>query len=261
MKFIPYFICLLLPRLALATTFGSIALVTQVENTQYIAEGTIHSSSVQLEPSSKLPFTYYFFTIINQQKGDALPRQIQVRSPGGEIDGKGYHVAGAVTFSEEEEVILYLKDTNEDNVKEVTGLTSGKFTKKTEGTQSYLINGLGFPVTGTSGEKLSLKEFVELISRAANGQATLADRIIMLNDGNPHPETTFTGTAITGSSEQATAAKNTDSPSAKSVNLPGKPTDKSPKGSSGAHWQIGLRLAFMAILTVVAILYFRRMRE
>lgn len=179
---------LTIPLLAHATTFGPIPVAAQVRNAEYIVHGRVIGASwVAEERESRRPYTHWKLQVLGQTKGDNLGESVVMRQPGGELGGLGYHMAGTARFREGEETFVALKDTNEEGVKEVLGLASGKYTVEAgPGNQPVLRNGLGFILRDETGKALSPTDFTALVRRLAEGKDTEKDRNIFVNKGMTH---------------------------------------------------------------------------
>lgn len=171
---------------ALATSFGSFSVVRQVENANYVVRGRVGGNSVRMEPASRRPYTYWQFTVEESYSDAKLDGTIEMRQPGGEIGGIGYRVAGSAEFKEGEDVIVFLRDTEED-AKEVVGLQSGRYdiVRGPDGKET-VKNGLGlFPLTA-NGEKLDPNAFRALVRRVNTKSLTDADHKVMVDVAGIH---------------------------------------------------------------------------
>jgi len=178
----------LLPLTANATTFGPISVTQQVQNAQYVVHGRIVGTSwVAEERQSRRPYTYWKLQVIEQPKGNRIGEEIIIRQPGGELDGLGYHVAGAAKFRGGEEVFVNLRDTDEADVKEVLSLASGKYTVETdEDGKPVLRSGLGFIVRDERGNPYSPESFTSLTKRVNEGRETEGDKSVFINKNLHH---------------------------------------------------------------------------
>lgn len=170
---------LLVPHPVPATTFGPVPLAGQLDHAQYVLEGRVVSRRVELERSSGRPHTYWGLAISKQLKGNTLPQEITLRQPGGEVGEVGYQVAGAAQFASGEEVIVMARDTNEaPSVKDVVGLSSGKYVVENGG--KTVRSALGGALALPDGTPMSLREFEAFVERARSGRLTDGDRRIIL---------------------------------------------------------------------------------
>jgi hypothetical protein len=172
---------------AWATTFGPITVFTQAQNTGYFVYGQVtEGPTTYLEKNFHKPFTRWTLAITRQTQGEPLGSQVLIREPGGEIGDYGYHVAASAEFTVGEEVFVALHDTDEPDIKEVTGLASGKYSVETgAGGKQVVVSGLGLPVTGENGP-LGPEEFTNLLERIARGDATAADKDIWVSKTSSH---------------------------------------------------------------------------
>jgi hypothetical protein len=170
-----------------ATTFGPITVYQQAQNSQYYVHGRIVGSSwVKMAPYVDRPYTYWRLQVLEQQLGDPLPSEIEIRQPGGEIGDTGYQMAGTAVFAAGEDTFIALHDTDEaSGVKEVVGLASGKFKVQTLNGQQVVVSGLGLPVMGAAGY-LTPGEFSSLLKRIAKGEVTEADKKIWVSRRPTH---------------------------------------------------------------------------
>ncbi len=169
-----------------ATTFGPISLVAQLKESASVFHGKIHGRKVEMEPYVKRPYTYWGLSVLEQLQGQRASSEITIRSPGGEIGNIGYRIPGSADFSEGEEVVIMVHDTREgDNVKEVVGLASGKYTVKENARgEKILENGLGAYLKKENGDYLTLNDLIQLIDRTQKNQNTEEDTHILVNPSN-----------------------------------------------------------------------------
>lgn len=166
---------------ASATSFTSFRVTDQISEATYVARGVIGTYEVREEPSSNRPFTYWSFSVSETYTDSKLHGTIEIRQPGGELNGVGYFVAATANFNEGEDVVLMLRETDED-AKEVIGLASGKYTvKKSESGEEYLENGLGFPLKDDKGKLAGPKYFSQLVDRVLSNDVTESDRNIRID--------------------------------------------------------------------------------
>jgi hypothetical protein len=251
---------LFFPLLALATTFGPIPVYKQAENSQYYVHGRVVSGpETRMEPRLGRPYTYWAVEVSEQPLGDPLGDRVTVREPGGEVGDMGYHVAGTAEFTAGEEVYIALHDTDEaPGIKEVVGLASGKYRVETgAGGKPVVRNGLGVPVTGSSGVALSPDEFSALLRRVAAGETTEADRTIFVTRKPSHElEETAFARALPAARRPAEGAASAPAPASHTdqETKPSKPaldegnpiqqsasqTEETSTGSSSWGWVIAL---------------------
>ncbi|HEY8279245.1 MAG TPA: LPXTG cell wall anchor domain-containing protein [Bdellovibrionota bacterium] len=179
----------ILTSAASATTFGPIPVVVQAQQSQYVVRGKILGASWTKEaPDTRRPYTYWKVAIAEQLVGDALPSEIEIRQPGGELGGLGYHVAGTADFNPNEDAFLLLHDTDEHpGTKEVVGLASGKYrVTKGPGGKPIVESGLGLTVKGADGQPFSPEEFTALMRRVQDRKTTAEDQSIFVNKTPVH---------------------------------------------------------------------------
>jgi hypothetical protein len=234
--------------------------VEQAQHSTYVVHGHVRGAPwVELEPKIKRPYTYWKLEVVEQPVGKELGGTITMRSPGGEVGDLGYHVAGAASFSAEEEVFVTLRDTDEGDTREIVGLASGKYrVERDSGGKTKIVSGLGLPVTGEDGHLLSAEEFSGLLLRASRGQETDADKNVFINKQPIHDLEAGHGH---GSTPAPTENKQTNSiaPRKTAAETP-KATQESPReaeesstGSSAGLW-ILLGVVFLGFLGLVIFL-------
>jgi hypothetical protein len=180
---------LLFPLLAFATTFGPISVVEQAQHSGYVVHGRVLGAPwMMMDPRVKRPYTYWKLAVLEQPIGlQALSGELNIREPGGEVGDMGYHVAGAASFTADEEVFVTLRDSDDPSTKEIVGLASGKYTVEKDGNgNTKVTSGLGLTVNGNDGKPLSAAEFTALLQRVARHQETAADREIYVNKTPAH---------------------------------------------------------------------------
>lgn len=187
-KFRAIFFSALLASTAHATTFGPVPLSGQIDHSQYVVEGRVLSRKAEMERSTGRPHTYYQLAVSKQLKGSRLPAEITLRQPGGEVGDIGYQVAGAAQFSIGEEVVVMARDTQESpSVKDVIGLSSGKYAVESGG--KTLRTGLGGLLSRADGSPMTLRDLEAFVDRANRGKLTDADRdVIVRPERHAHTE-------------------------------------------------------------------------
>lgn len=173
-----------------ATTFGPITVGGQVSYAQYVLRGRIETDPwVMVDRQYRRPQTHWKLKITQQLKGPSLGDEITIREKGGELDGFGYHVAGAASFRKGEDVFVTLQDSDEPGIKQLVGLASGKYSVEKDGAQAIVRNGLGILLRNADGTAMAPTAFTALIKRFVKGQATEADKSIFVNQGTTHDTT------------------------------------------------------------------------
>lgn len=255
-----FFSLILSIPLANATSFGPINITEQVRTNQYFVRGRILGKGVPaMAPKLNRPYTYWKLSVTEQQLGPTLPSQIDIRGPGGEIGEMGYRVSGAASFREDEEVFVALRDTDEGEVKEISGLSSGKYTVSEDG--KTVTSGLGMPVRGSDGMPLSAEEFSQVLRRAASGRESPKDKNIFVNkgaDSHAHagaqePEAVSEDRLDSSSTSTATSHAPKEPSDPKSFKNSEPEPEKFSTGTSG-FWI----LALIASAALAAFLIFRR---
>jgi hypothetical protein len=118
-------------------------------------------------------FTYYQLNIAEVLKGRIQRSPILIRSLGGEKDGVGLSIAGAVSFNSGEDVVVMLMEENSDSSFDIRSLMMGKMTLKKDAEGNEILAGplvdshnehthQGQP-DPAPGKKWSLKELRELV--------------------------------------------------------------------------------------------------
>jgi len=174
---------------AYATTFGPLPLTKQMQEAPYIYQGKIQGRWVDAEKNSGKPYTYWnlFDVTVLKSPPNDNGTSVILRQPGGEIGDIGYRIAGTAEFQEGEEVIVFARNTDENNVKEVLGLASGKYAiEENASGKKILKNGIGFIAVNTRNEALSISDFKEILSRTLQGENTEDDKKILFNVRSNH---------------------------------------------------------------------------
>lgn len=218
---------------AQATSFGEVAVVGQIKEAPFVFRGRIGRKWTEKEPESGKPYTYWNLAISDVMRGDYREPEVVVRQPGGEIDTIGYTVAGSANFSDGEEVVVMAGNTKESpTVKEVIGLTSGKYTVNEKG---GLKNGLGLELKNAAGHFMSVDDLAALVDRVEKNRVTPDDERIKLNPAGVfaqrhefegHPEH-----ATEDLLPAAVSASTTDARVANPAPQTGKSLDASPQSS------------------------------
>ena len=238
---------------AFATTFGPIPLVEQMIHSQYIVRGKIHGKRVDMEPFLHKPFTYWTMQVTEELQGpQALPSEIQIRQPGGEIGDLGYHIPSSAGFVDGEESIVYLHDTREgDSVKDVIGLASGKYTVEEDALgEKILRSGLGMLAPSANGKALTLAEYKQILRRVQLKQIREEDRSLILNAQTYHDNNhTPFADLKSGDHREIASVNNLQNPTNSN-----KPTDsvKTVQSSPEASDKAAVRFAWIIILSLIA---------
>ena len=107
-----------------ATTLSRFDLQALTDN----AEKIFHGNCVETGSSvlDGIPYTVYRFSVNEMVKGGEQ-KEITVQLLGGELEGKRFDLVGMPTFSEGEEVVLFLTEVDGRNNAWPVGLSQGKF--------------------------------------------------------------------------------------------------------------------------------------
>lgn len=171
-----------------ATTFSSFRVTDQIDEAQYVVRGRVGAQSVRLEPKSQRPYTYWNLTVSDSITGGNLGSEIVIRQPGGEVGEIGYRVAGTAQFRDGEDVIVMIRNTEEE-AREVVGLASGKYeVRKDGGGRETLENGLGMVLMTADGKPMGPDQFRQLAQRVAGRSLNPTDEQIIVDPskGNQH---------------------------------------------------------------------------
>lgn len=248
-----------------ATSFTSFRVTDQIEEAHYVIRGRVGKMSVREEPTTARPYTYWEFSVIEAYSDDKLRGRIDIRQPGGEIDGIGYYVSATAKFQEGEDVVVMLRDTQED-AKEVVGLASGKYTvMKDDDGNEYLQNGLGFPLKDASGNLIGPNQFGKLVDRVLSRDTTESDLNIRVNPrahaGHLHqPDSGFpkfvqkepSPAPAKPTPEPTVIVNNSDLSSKKPIEAKGEITDRNPASEADINWirVISIMVGFLLIVWV-----------
>lgn len=241
---------------AWATTFGPINVADQIRKSQYFLHGKITQGPwAEMERRLGRPFTHWKLQISEQFTGPSLGAEVIIRQPGGEIGEMGYRVAGSANFSVGEEVFVTVRETDEPGIKEVVGLSSGKYkVDKTNGEK--IQNGIGFPVQ-VNGKNLSAKEFSQLATRISKGIETESDKNIILNQNFSQDHDPVLDAAV----KEALDAKTKNNPTTEAVQS-AKNTEEShqealpstEESKDSGVWKLPVLIALFVFLAGVVII-------
>ena len=160
-----------------ATSFIQLPFPETVEKTQNIVRGIIGTKdvrTVQMRDGADRVFTYFQLNISEVLKGKVTRNPILIRSLGGEKDGVGLSIAGAVDFNPGEDVVVMLMEENSDSSFDVRSLMMGKMTlRKDMDGNEYLVGPVldghnehrvqGGQPDPNAGKKWSLADLRELV--------------------------------------------------------------------------------------------------
>ena len=134
---------LVLPITALVLTLASSATATTVlrmdlpdlvNRADHIVQGRVGQIYVDWDAERNLAFTYISVNVDDPMKG-ARRSTVLIRQVGGRVGKISMHVAGMPTFSQGEEVILFLNDLHNGTFM-VVGMNQGKY----QITQDYAVS-------------------------------------------------------------------------------------------------------------------------
>jgi len=118
--------CLLLVTASsFATTVRKMDLPALVKTSESIVQGRVDQVYSQWDAERKLAFTYVSVTVDDPLKGDRR-RTVLIRQLGGKVGSLTMSVAGTPRFSVGDQVIVFLKNSN-DGAFNVVGLNQGKY--------------------------------------------------------------------------------------------------------------------------------------
>jgi hypothetical protein len=117
-----------------ATTVLRLDLPDLVSKADNIVQGRVEQIYVEWDAERKLAFTYISINVDDPMKG-ARRQTVLIRQVGGRVGNISMHVAGMPTFSQGEEVILFLNDMHNGTFR-VVGMNQGKY----QITQDYAIS-------------------------------------------------------------------------------------------------------------------------
>jgi hypothetical protein len=116
-------IFLLVSSAALATVMEPLSLEQMTGEADVIVRGTCTGKRVY--ESQGMIFTEYAISVQDVFKG-VPAREVRVRQPGGELNGKGIYIPGAARFAPSEEALVFL-GKNIGGSRDVVGWSQGKF--------------------------------------------------------------------------------------------------------------------------------------
>src|SRR5262249_21703540 len=119
---------------ATATTVLRLDLPDLVNKADSIVQGRVEQVYVDWDAERNLAFTYSSINVDDPMKG-ARRQTVLIRQVGGRVGKISMHVAGMPTFSQGEEVILFLNDMHNGTFM-VVGMNQGKY----QITQDYAIS-------------------------------------------------------------------------------------------------------------------------
>jgi hypothetical protein len=115
---------LLAVGLAGATTLVKMEFADLVREADHVVVGTVTGIEGQWEDTGRFIHTNVTLSVERSLKGSA-PRELLLRTPGGEADGVAMKAHGAATFERGERVLVFLT-TWDDGTAKVLGYVQGK---------------------------------------------------------------------------------------------------------------------------------------
>jgi hypothetical protein len=117
--------CALLPCAALATIVMHLSLEDMAQRSTAIVRGTVQTSKA-VDPGTGPIWTVTTLAVTERLKGPASAT-ITLKQPGGTLNGLTQRVSGTASFTEGEDVLVFLEPSaDEKGVFVVLGLASGK---------------------------------------------------------------------------------------------------------------------------------------
>ena len=107
-----------------STTLQRFDLRSLTENAERVFHGRCTGSDSEVIEGR--PYTVYRFAVDQMVKGNQRD-EVVVRLLGGELDGQRFELVGMPTFSDDEEVVLFLTGRDRRNNPWPVGLSQGKF--------------------------------------------------------------------------------------------------------------------------------------
>src|SRR5262249_41420313 len=118
-------LCLVLPPQALASSMLHQNIDSLTQSSDAVVRGKVRATQSRWSADHKRIITEVTIEVAEFFKG-AGSSTLVVQQPGGEIDGIGQKVSGLASFSEGEEVVLFLEHL-ETNKYRVAGMAQGKY--------------------------------------------------------------------------------------------------------------------------------------
>ncbi len=116
---------LVLHQQALATSMLHQSIDSLTQSSDAVVRGKVKATQSRWSADHKRIITEVTIEVAEFFKGGGSPTLV-VRQPGGEIDGIGQKVSGLASFSEGEEVVLFLERVETDKYR-VAGMAQGKY--------------------------------------------------------------------------------------------------------------------------------------
>ena len=143
---------------ATATTVLRLDLPDLVNKADNIVQGRVEQVYVDWDAERRLAFTYISINVDDPMKG-ARRQTVLIRQVGGRVGNISMHVAGMPTFSQGEEVILFLNDLHNGTFM-VVGMNQGKY----QITQDYAVaNAAGIELYNPKTGRLEIPAMVNRV--------------------------------------------------------------------------------------------------
>ena len=120
-----FVLCLMPRQKALATSMLHQDIASLTQSSDAVVRGKVKATQSRWSADHKRIITEVTIEVAEFFKG-AGSSTLVVRQPGGEIDGIGQKVSGLASFSEGEEVVLFLERLEADKYR-VNGMAQGKY--------------------------------------------------------------------------------------------------------------------------------------
>ncbi len=117
--------CLLSQGHALATSMLQQDIASLTQSSDAVIRGTVKSSQSRWTADHKRIITEVTIEVAEFFKGQGT-RTLVVQQPGGEVDGIGQKVSGLASFTQGEEVVLFLERLGAEKYR-VAGMAQGKY--------------------------------------------------------------------------------------------------------------------------------------
>lgn len=116
----------LLPGLSRATSLVRLDEATLATRADLIVRGVVLASQSAYRSGAIPVFTDVTLEVFEVLKGSHTEPLLHVALPGGDLDGRSFRIAGTPSFSQGEEVVLFLLDLPSGE-RTLLGFTQGKF--------------------------------------------------------------------------------------------------------------------------------------
>lgn len=171
-----FFIFILPLPIVLSTTVEEIDVSELVSKSDYIGKGIVETKYSQWENNNSKIYTYTVVDINKNYKG--YDDKVVVKTLGGIVGEIGMKVPGQAIFKENEEVLLFLENNNEENIASIStnlgiseneaksmpeynivGFSQGKFSIKEENGEKIVYNDESFELGLMTEQGIVKREF------------------------------------------------------------------------------------------------------